>query len=125
MITGIIDEPLIGANISFKPYSGSVNALLNDPLMGHTHLLYGGHGRIGGDLPTGIVTVRDNPARRRVVLLDRNSLKCVATQWSKADGSYGFTHLDENRDFILFALDHLKEYEPPAYDWVRPVAMSN
>ena len=121
MICGVLDEFLIGANISFKPYSGSVNEILNNDLIGHTHLLFGGHGRIGGDLPTGIVTVRDNPARRRVVLMDRQSLKTVATQWSNPDGSYGFTHLDETRDFILFALDHLKEYEPPAYDWVRPV----
>ena len=121
MITGIVVEQLIGANISFKPYLGSVNTLSNHDLIGHTYLQYAGYGRIGGDLPTGIVTVRDNPARRRVVLMDRESLKTVATQWSRNDGSYGFTHLDENRDFILFALDHLKEFEPPAYDWVRPV----
>ena len=125
MITGILNPTLVGSRISFKAYSGCLNKVLNPDLIGHNYLLYGGKGYIGGDLPTGIVTVRDKPARRRVVLLDRNSLKCVATQWSNADGSYGFHALDENRDFILFALDHLKEYEPPAYDWVRPVVMSN
>ena len=121
MIIGVLNHELIGSRLSFRAYLGSVNALLNHDLIGHTYLQYAGYGRIGGDLPTGIVTVRDNPARRRVVLMDRVSLKTVSTQWSRNDGSYGFTHLDENRDFILFALDHLKEFEPPAYDWVRPV----
>lgn len=69
----------------------------------------------------GIVTVGGVPAPRRILLLERERLKVIDDQWSAADGTYLFAELNTGQDFIVLALDHKRQYEPVARDYIRPV----
>ena len=93
---------------------------LRRPLKLSAHWKYGGDGFIAGE-GEGIVTVGGVPAPRRILLLERERLKVIDDQWSAADGTYLFAELNTGQDFIVLALDHKRQYEPVAYDYVRPV----
>lgn len=69
----------------------------------------------------GIVTVGGVPAPRRILLLERERFKVIDDQWSAADGTYLFAELNTEQDFIVLALDHKRQYEPVALDYIRPV----
>lgn len=68
----------------------------------------------------GIVTVNGEPASRRILLLDCATLRFVRGTWSNQDGTYRLSHLDPNRQYLMLARDHLGEWEPVAYDLLRP-----
>lgn len=70
----------------------------------------------------GIVTVGGKPAARRILLIERERFKVIDDTWSAADGTYLFDQLDNSQDFLVLALDHKRQYEPVAYDYVRAVA---
>ncbi len=69
----------------------------------------------------GIVTVSGKPASRRILLIERERFKVVDDTWSAADGSYLFDQLNPEQDFLVLALDHKRQYEPVARDYIRPV----
>ena len=62
------------------------------------------------------------PASRRILLIERERFKVVDDTWSADDGSYLFDQLNPEQDFLVLALDHKRQYEPVAYDYVRAVA---
>lgn len=80
---------------------------------------YSGKGYIAGT-GAGIVTINGIPARRKILLYDCKSLRCVRSTWSNADGTYLLPHLDPRREYLVLARDYKGEYEPVAYDFVRP-----
>ncbi|MCP1659349.1 hypothetical protein [Neisseria perflava] len=80
---------------------------------------YGGEGYIAGE-NEGIVTVGGEPAERRIFLLDRKKMSCVRDVWSGEDGAYVFERLNPAVEFLMVAIDHKKQYEPVAYDFVKP-----
>lgn len=81
--------------------------------------VYGGRGYIAGEAE-GIVTVGGQPAERKILLFERRNFKVIRTQWSKHNGSYRFDHLNPNKEFLMVALDHKKQYEPVSYDFIKP-----
>ncbi|MFV2030502.1 hypothetical protein [Neisseria sp. S1] len=89
-----------------------------------SELAIGGKGLIGGVSP-GIVTVGGKPARRKIVLIDKKTMKMRRYVWSAPNGTWKMTRLNPNLDFIVLALDYSKQYEPVAYDYVRPVVATD
>lgn len=83
------------------------------------HRLGGGAAYIAGE-DSGIVTIAGKPAARRILLIDKATLRIVDDVWSNADGTYRLDGLDENRCFIVLALDDQTDYEPVAWDDVQP-----
>ena len=95
-----------------------MGVLLSDGLV-FADPVYGGRGYIAGEAE-GIVTVGGQPAERKILLFWRRNFKVIRTQWSKADGSYRFDYLNPNKEFLMVALDHKKQYEPVSYDFIKP-----
>nr|DAU56811.1 MAG TPA: hypothetical protein [Caudoviricetes sp.] len=95
-----------------------MGVLLSDGLV-FADPVYGGRGYIAGETE-GIVTVGGQPAERKILLFERRNFKVIRTQWSKADGSYRFDYLNPNKEFLMVALDHKKQYEPVSYDFIKP-----
>nr|DAR91825.1 MAG TPA: hypothetical protein [Caudoviricetes sp.] len=95
-----------------------MGVLLSDGLV-FADPVYGGRGYIAGEAE-GIVTVGGQPAERKILLFERRNFKVIRTQWSKADGSYRFDYLNPNKEFLMVALDHKKQYEPVSYDFIKP-----
>lgn len=78
-----------------------------------------GDGYIAGSAD-GIVTVQGKPASRKIWLLDAKTLAVVVAQWSLNDGRYLFLGLDPAREYLVMARDYKKEFEPFAWDYVKP-----
>lgn len=81
--------------------------------------VYGGRGYIAGEAE-GIVSVGGQPAERKILLFERQNFKVIRTQWSKPDGTYRFDFLNPEKEFLMVALDHKKQYEPVSYDFIKP-----
>ena len=81
--------------------------------------IYGGRGYIAGE-GEGIVSVGGQPAERKILLFERQNFKVIRTQWSKPDGTYRFDFLNPEKEFLMVALDHKKQYEPVSYDFIKP-----
>lgn len=81
--------------------------------------LHHGNGFIAGR-GDGILTVGGEPAERRILLFDRETFKPVRGVWSRPDGTYLLDRINPGREYLVLALDHKKQYEPVAYDFVRP-----
>lgn len=94
------------------------SALLNDGML--TRGRCPGTGYFAGT-GTGIVTVAGVPARRKILVLDRETMQFVASTWSDTTGHYRIEGLDHTRYYLIMALDHLSSgYHPVAYDWLQP-----
>lgn len=78
---------------------------------------YYGTGYIAGTAD-GIVTVGGQAAQREVCVL--HDMQLVARVWSLASGHYMIPHLDTNREYLVIARDYKRQYEPVAYDHVKP-----
>ena len=78
-----------------------------------------GYGYIAG-LGDGIVTVRGQAAKRDIYLLDASDLGLVRITDSLPDGHYLFMGLDPDKRYLVMVRDHKKEYEPFAWDYVKP-----
>ncbi|WP_304334629.1 hypothetical protein [Conchiformibius steedae] len=96
-----------------------INISLRLPRRAAVSSRYSGKGYIAGT-GAGIVTVNSIPARRKIYLYDCASMRCVRSTWSATDGTYRLSHLDHRREYWLVARDYKGEYEPVAYDFVRP-----
>lgn len=70
----------------------------------------------------GIVTVRAIPARRELLIMDANDkdYKFIGRIWSHPSGHYMFNNLDPSKEYLVIARDYKKEFEPFAYDYVKP-----
>lgn len=68
----------------------------------------------------GIVTVQGRPASREISLLDAVTLAVLKETTSRADGHYVFVNLDADREYLVMVRDYKKEFEPFAWDYVKP-----
>lgn len=93
--------------------------LLNTDNLRFSDPIYGGRGYIAGEAE-GIVSVGGQPAERKILLFERQVFKVIRTQWSKPDGTYRFDFLNPEKEFLMVALDHKKQYEPVSYDFIKP-----
>jgi hypothetical protein len=78
-------------------------------------------GRVGAGSVVGTVNVLGSPAKRRVALLDRRSMKVLAVTWSDPiTGAYEFKGFDPRFDYLVICDDYTKTYNAAAADWVKP-----
>lgn len=68
----------------------------------------------------GIVTVGNKPAARDIVLFDALNLSIAQTTTSLSNGHYMFLGLDPAKKYLVMARDYKKEFEPFAWDYVKP-----
>lgn len=68
----------------------------------------------------GIVTVQGKPASRKIWLLDAATMAVEQVVTSLKNGHYMFLGLDPAREYLVMARDFKKEYEPFAWDYVKP-----
>lgn len=74
--------------------------------------------RIAGTLKT--VGPPLTPAQRRVLLLERDSMRVVRGMYSNADGSYAFENLDDYPPgYIVMGIDHLNIYNADIADNIQ------
>lgn len=71
----------------------------------------------GGD---GIVTVRGETASRNIWLIDASNMQSEQFVTSLKNGHYIFLGLDPNKRYLVMVRDYKKEYEPFAWDYVKP-----
>lgn len=76
--------------------------------------VFGGTGSIND-----AVDAEGTGVARKVVLLDRANQRPIRSTWSAPDGSYSFTYLRTDRDFIVYAFDHTNTYNIAIKDRVR------
>ena len=80
-------------------------------------LAYSGYIAGSGD---GIVTVQDKPASRKIWLLDAQTMAVEQVVTSIRNGHYIFLGLDPAKEYLVVARDYKKEFEPFAWDYVKP-----
>lgn len=68
----------------------------------------------------GIVTVKGQPASRKIWLLNAQTMSVDTSQWSLPNGRYAFFGLDDSKEYLVMVRDYKKEYEPFAWDYVKP-----
>lgn len=83
-------------------------------LLSHSH-----NGYIAGS-GDGIVTVQGKPTSRKIWLLNARSLAVEREQWSLKNGHYAFFGLDASKEYLVMVRDYKKEFEPFAWDYVKP-----
>lgn len=69
---------------------------------------------------SGIATVAGNPASRFIYLLDADDMTLLQRVTSLKNGHYIFMGLDHDLEYIVMVRDYKKEYEPFAWDYVKP-----
>ena len=74
----------------------------------------------GTGFVTGRVTIEGVPASRQVRLLDGRTTMIIAEVWSAADGRYRFDTINADREYIVLAHDHERQFNAVIADWVRP-----
>lgn len=80
-------------------------------------LVYSGYIAGSGD---GIVTVQGKPASRKVWLLNAKTMAVEQVITSLKNGHYIFLGLNPNSEYLVMARDYKKEFEPFAWDFVKP-----
>lgn len=68
----------------------------------------------------GIVTVAGKPASRKIWLLDASTMAVEQVITSLKNGHYLFMGLDSDKKYLVMVRDYKKEYEPFAWDYVKP-----
>lgn len=68
----------------------------------------------------GIVTVQGKPASRKVWLFNAKTLTIERVTNSLKNGHYLFTGLNPAKEYLVMVRDYNKEYEPFAWDYVKP-----
>lgn len=68
----------------------------------------------------GIVTVQGKPSSRDIYLLDAVTLGVLQTSRSQANGRYVFLSLNPAKEYLVMVRDFKREYEPFAWDYVKP-----
>lgn len=70
----------------------------------------------------GIVTVQGKPASRKIWLLDAQTLAIEQVMTSLLNGHYLFMGLDPDKRYLVMTRDYKKEFEPVAFDNVKPLS---
>ncbi|MDD2944899.1 MAG: hypothetical protein PHG15_03615 [Acinetobacter sp.] len=68
----------------------------------------------------GIVTVAGKPAPRKIWLLNAQTLAVEQVITSLKNGRYMFLGLDTAKEYLVMVRDYKKEFEPFAWDYVKP-----
>lgn len=68
----------------------------------------------------GVVTVAGKPASRKIWLLDAKTMAVEQIQASLKNGHYAFFGLNEAKEYLVMVRDYKKEFEPFAWDYVKP-----
>lgn len=68
----------------------------------------------------GIVTVKGNPASRKIWLLDTKTMAVEYAAISLKNGHYLFSGVDVNKEYVVMVRDYKRELEPFAWDYVKP-----
>lgn len=68
----------------------------------------------------GIVTVQGKPASRKIWLLDAQTMQIKQVVTSLNNGHYLLLGLDPSAEYLVMVRDYKKEFEPFAWDWVKP-----
>ena len=74
----------------------------------------------GTGFVAGKVTIEGAPARRQVRLFDARTAMAIAEVWSASDGRYRFDSINADREYIVLAHDHERQFNAVIADWVRP-----
>lgn len=78
---------------------------------------YSGYIAGSGD---GILTVAGKPSERGISLLNSITLIVEHRITSTKTGNYLFMGLNPNKEYLVIARDFKREYEPFAWDYVKP-----
>ncbi|WPJ30576.1 hypothetical protein [Pseudoalteromonas phage vB_PalP_Y7] len=68
----------------------------------------------------GIVTVTGKPASRKIFLLNAQTMAIEQAVTSLKNGHYLFIGLDLAKEYLVMVRDYKREYEPFAWDYVKP-----
>lgn len=68
----------------------------------------------------GIVTAKGEPSSRNIWLLDAQTMTVEQVITSLRNGRYLFLGLNPNKEYLVMVRDYKKEYEPFAWDYVKP-----
>lgn len=68
----------------------------------------------------GIVTVQGKPSSRKIWLLDAKTMQIEQIITSLKNGHYLFLGLDVTKEYLVMVRDYKKEFEPFAWDYVKP-----
>lgn len=68
----------------------------------------------------GIVSINGEPASRKIYVFDALTLQWQATAKSNQKGRYLILGLNPQQRYLIMVRDHQLNYEPYAYDHVRP-----
>lgn len=68
----------------------------------------------------GIVTVQGKPASRKIWLLNAQTMAVEQVVTSLKNGHYMFLGLDASKEYLVIVRDFKKEFEPFAWDYVKP-----
>lgn len=85
----------------------------------YTSLSLANSGYIAGSAD-GIVTVQGKPASRKIWLLDAATMDAEQVITSLNNGHYIFLGLDPAKEYLAIVRDYKREYEPFAWDYVKP-----
>ena len=84
-----------------------------------TRLVLAHSGYIAGT-NDGIVTVQGKPASRKIWLLNAQTMVVEQAVTSLKSGRYLFLGLNPAKEYLVMVRDCKKEYEPFAWDYVKP-----
>lgn len=68
----------------------------------------------------GIVTIQGKPSSCKIWLLNARTMVVEQIVTSLKNGHYIFLDLDINTEYLVIARDYKKEFEPFAWDYVKP-----
>lgn len=68
----------------------------------------------------GIVTIAGKPASRKIWLLNAKTMLVEQVVASKPNGRYVFLNIGNEKEYLVIARDHKKEFEPFAWDYIKP-----
>lgn len=78
----------------------------------------------GGVISSGdgnLVTVAGAPARRRLLLIDRQAGTLARVGYSGTDGQFSFPDLNLSKRYVLLGIDHQNQFNAAVADNLQPV----
>lgn len=68
----------------------------------------------------GIVTAKGKPSSKKIWLLSAQNMSIEQVVTSLNNGHYIFMGLDADKEYLVIVRDYKKEFEPFAWDYVKP-----
>lgn len=75
------------------------------------------------DDPDGRLKIVNVPSRGRVVVMDRRSLRRMASVLSQPDGTWRVDHVDPGSHYLVVGLDDRMQHNAAVQDWILPAAL--